>query len=182
MPLSTDELQELYASNLLLTPEDVAELSQALPYLGDVLNPDQFRAFVLRQNSAARTGSNRDPDQGVAAHSEPTVAVVADLCGSSSAKVVLDLRKAVGNLLAETYEAAYGRLVDLSGKRETFRRRNALIAKLALAAPNWAEAIAQRAGVHAAGNIPGDPIAAWHWRQRQQDQVRIQSNEAGEDY
>lgn len=173
MPLSTDELQELYASNLLVTEEDVAELSQALPYLGDVLRPEQFRAFVLKEKSAARAVviNQVKPDKDAEAHCDPTVAVVADLSGSSSAKVVLDLRKAVGNLSPEAYEAAYGKLEALSRKRETFRRRNALIGKLAQAAPNWAEAIAQRSGVHAAGNIPGDSVAAWHWRQTQQDQI-----------
>jgi hypothetical protein len=44
--------------------------------------------------------------------------------------------------------------------------RDALIAKLALVAPGWAEQITQRVPPHDhAGTIPGDLAMAWTWRQ-----------------
>lgn len=170
MPLSVDELQQLYASNLILSEEDVSELSQPLPYLGDVLNPDQFVTFVRERMivlpAAGSSSATRDEDTETT--SRRSLAAVADLCGLSSAKVVANLRKAVFDLSPEAYETAYDRLADLSGKRLAYRRRSALIAKLAQAAPNWAAAIAARKGTHAGGSIPGNAVAAWEWRQAQQ--------------
>jgi hypothetical protein len=172
MPLSIDELQQLYASNLVLTEEDISELSQVLPYLGDVLSPEQFRAFVLKRWTVIKgdLGSQFTPEENVAATSERTLAAVADLCGSSSAKVVVNLRKAVYELSSVDYQAAYERLADLSRKRDAYRKRTALIGKLAQAAPNWAAAITARKGAHAGGNIPGDAVAAWNWQQARESQ------------
>lgn len=169
MPLSVEEIQHLYASNLVLTEEDVSELSQALPYLGDILSPEHFGDFVRKRMIVLpSTLSSSDADEGTQATSKRTLAAVADLCGSSSAKVVANLRNAVYALSLEAYEAAYARLVDLSDKRKAYRRRNALIATLAQAAPNWAAEIVARRGAHARGEVPGDVIAAWRWRQAQQ--------------
>lgn len=175
MPLSVEEVEQLYASNLALTREDAEELSLALPYLGDVLDPEQFRAFARRKMETKRTPANgeeaasaADGSSERAGSSERTVAAVADLCGSSSAKVVTSLRTAVFALAPESYEAAYRRLAELSGKRGAFRMRAALMARLAPAAPNWAAAVAARWGVHGGGNVPGDVVAAWEWRRSQQ--------------
>ena len=164
MPLSAEELKQLYASNLALTGEDVEELSLALPYLGDVLSPEQFRVFVRTKMAIVR-------GPGVASGKERTVAAVADLCGSSSARVVADLRRAVNALSPEDYEKAYRRLAELTKKRGAFRRRAALIGRLAQGAPNWAAAVAARDGVHGGASVPGDAVAAWEWMLARQGRV-----------
>ena len=65
----------------------------------------------------------------------------------------------------ETYEEAFHALARLEGLRETYETRIQLVARLQTAAPRWAEAIARRDGPHGNSQPPGDPIAAWRWRQ-----------------
>lgn len=164
LPLSADELKQLYASNVALTDEDVSDLSQSLPYVGDVLTPTQFNRFAMRRKNLGRFdagGETRDTEGS----GEQTVAAVADLCGTSSAKVVQALRSAVVALSPDEYEVAYGRLITVSQKREAFQTRKTLLTKLARVAPTWANAIATRQGIHASGTLPGDADAAWRWRQ-----------------
>ena len=163
LPLTADELKQLYELNDALTEEELSELSQTLPYVGDVLTPVQFNRFVLRRANPGKAAAANQAIEGEGA--EQTVAVVADLCGSSDANVVQALRRAVVALSPEDYEAAYGQLVALIRKREAFQTRKTLLAKLARVAPNWASAIASRQGVHGRGTVPGDADAAWRWRQ-----------------
>ena len=45
------------------------------------------------------------------------------------------------------------------------KERDALLTKLRLVAPGWADQIAHRVPPHDQGTIPGDYHAAWTWRQ-----------------
>lgn len=75
------------------------------------------------------------------------------------------LREAVANLDPEAYQEAFDRLVRLSDLRINARRRDELLARLKTSASGWAEAIKSRRGIHGQGELPGDPTAAWLWRQ-----------------
>lgn len=63
------------------------------------------------------------------------------------------------------YRAAYERLLDLHARQAYVRRREDLLKRLEGVAPGWAAAIRQRSGVHGRAELPGDPEAAWTWRQ-----------------
>src|SRR4029079_8011965 len=64
---------------------------------------------------------------------------------------------------------AYGEHARLEGLHDVYRRRIALLAKLAPAASAWAHAIRLRAKPHSGGQPPGDIAAAWLWRQLHQE-------------
>jgi hypothetical protein len=175
IPLSLLELAELYASNMSLTEDEIAELSQPLPYLGDLLTLEQFNKLIKegdlleeRKGLDSRAFAQDQLLQERQQAHDRTLAAVEDLCGPSSAEVVRNLRRAIRDKSSSQYEQALKRLADLTKKTRTFRKRNALLAKLAQAAPNWASAIRSRDGVHAEGKIPGDAEAAWRWRQDQE--------------
>jgi hypothetical protein len=181
MPLSISELTELYASNIILTEDEISELSCSLPYLGDLLTPTQFIQLLKEGEDLARDTELPSPATGgeiehsqehrkIRQHKfDSTMAAVEDLCGPSSAKIVTSLRSAIRAKSPLEYEEAHRRLADLTKKTKVYRTRSAMIAKLAQTAPNWSAAIIRRDGVHGGGSIPGDAVAAWQWRQEQQE-------------
>ncbi|HEU5370472.1 MAG TPA: AAA domain-containing protein, partial [Ktedonobacterales bacterium] len=89
------------------------------------------------------------------------------LCGGKAAQseVVRQMQAAVDQHDAAAYREAFERLADLHARREALARRQALLAKLETSAPAWAAAIRERAGLHGEPELPGDPHAAWAWRQ-----------------
>src|SRR6267142_638863 len=84
---------------------------------------------------------------------------------AKSSKVVAKLLEAVKEEDSSGYRSAYERLLELKSRQADLDLRRALIAKLETAAPAWAGAIRNRAGVHGKGEPPRDPAAAWTWRQ-----------------
>lgn len=81
--------------------------------------------------------------------------------GTTSAAI----RQALQRHDSAAYRDAYHRLLDLHARQDHFRRREELLARLERVAPGWAAAIRQREGVHGKPVLPGDPEAAWTWRQ-----------------
>jgi hypothetical protein len=63
------------------------------------------------------------------------------------------------------YQAAFERLEEINSKQGTVVKRHGFLETLRSAAPEWATAISRRQGAHGAETPPGDPIAAWKWRQ-----------------
>lgn len=66
---------------------------------------------------------------------------------------------------ADAYAEAYDRIATLSRKRDTIARRDELLVKLRDVAPDWADAIRAREGLHGEASMPRDIPAAWLWRQ-----------------
>ena len=83
----------------------------------------------------------------------------------ASSQVIARLREAVKTLDLESYSGAFERLVELHSRRSDLENRRKLLARLEPVAPNWAAAIRDRLGPHGGREIPGDPAAAWLWRQ-----------------
>jgi very-short-patch-repair endonuclease len=81
------------------------------------------------------------------------------------ARISGTLSQTLENLSVQGYELAFGYLQRLEGLEPILSRRSELLERLASAAPAWAEAIRQRRGVHEKPNLPGEPEAAWYWRQ-----------------
>jgi hypothetical protein len=67
------------------------------------------------------------------------------------------------------YEAAFGELERVAGKVTLWRERHGLLARLGQGAPRWADQVRARNGVHGARVPPGEPAAAWRWRQLKQE-------------
>ncbi len=85
--------------------------------------------------------------------------------GTNCSKVAADLLKAVQSLDVTAYELAFQQLLVLSNKRINWERRNSLLKILEDQAPNWAKEIRLRKGLHGQETVPGNIIAAWRWRQ-----------------
>lgn len=78
----------------------------------------------------------------------------------------------IGRLIAATRSqnpTAYAEALEyarrLHSVRPLVKERDALLAKLRLVAPGWADQIAHRVPPHDQGTIPGDHHSAWLWRQ-----------------
>ncbi|PSR26918.1 MAG: hypothetical protein C7B43_12855 [Sulfobacillus benefaciens] len=65
----------------------------------------------------------------------------------------------------EEYRLAVNELVKFHRTAHLLERRQELLSKLEAVAPKWAANIRTRSEKHALGVIPGDPQAAWTWRQ-----------------
>lgn len=79
------------------------------------------------------------------------------------------LREAIEHRDTTSYRMAYNRLCQLRSKYGHLQRREERLERLARVAPAWAKAIRTRSGVHGTDRLPGDPNAAWLWRQLAQE-------------
>jgi very-short-patch-repair endonuclease len=84
---------------------------------------------------------------------------------AKASKVIGQLLAAVNDENSNVYREAYERLLELKSKQADLDLRRSLLAKLETAAPAWAGAIRNRAGVHGRGEPPRDAASAWTWRQ-----------------
>lgn len=75
------------------------------------------------------------------------------------------LREAIRNESATDYEAAYQELARLKGLEADLARRRELLQRMGETAPAWKSAIENRVERHSGSEPPGDPQAAWEWRQ-----------------
>jgi len=85
--------------------------------------------------------------------------------GTEAADVVKSLLNSVDRLDSEEYGKAHGRLVALHELRPVLEARTTYLKKIEDAAPSWAAAVKQRFDRHGSGQPPGDPTAAWEWKQ-----------------
>ena len=84
---------------------------------------------------------------------------------AKSSKTTAQILKAVRDKDAAHYREAYERLLELKSRQADLELRRSLLARLETAAPTWAAAVRNRTGVHGRGEPPSDPMAAWTWRQ-----------------
>jgi superfamily I DNA/RNA helicase len=75
------------------------------------------------------------------------------------------LRQAMRDASASDYQSAYEELARLKGLEQDLTRRNELLSRLRRSAPAWASALENRLAGHSGSQPPGDPNAAWEWRQ-----------------
>jgi hypothetical protein len=73
---------------------------------------------------------------------------------AKASKVIGQLLVAVNDENSNRYREAYERLLELKSKQADLDLRRVLLAKLETAAPAWAGAIRNRAGVHGRGEPP----------------------------
>lgn len=83
----------------------------------------------------------------------------------TAAPVTLRLHAAARARDVATYQAAYDRLRFLCEQRRLLAERQALLDRLDRGASGWAAMIRQRQPGHKGPAVPGDPVAAWEWRQ-----------------
>ncbi|MDP2858070.1 MAG: AAA domain-containing protein, partial [Bacillota bacterium] len=98
---------------------------------------------------------------------EGSVAVLARSGRPSQA--LRQLVDAIHSREAAAYRNAFERIADLHGRRTTLERRQLLLSRLRSVASAWAEAIHIRRSPHDVDMLPGDPEAAWLWRQLDQE-------------
>jgi very-short-patch-repair endonuclease len=84
---------------------------------------------------------------------------------ATPAQVLAKLARAAERLATPDYRDGYQRLVQLDGQKKIATTRRDLLAALQSFAPDWAQAIHERRAPHDRPSPPGDPQAAWLWRQ-----------------
>jgi very-short-patch-repair endonuclease len=84
---------------------------------------------------------------------------------AKASKVISQLLASVTDENPNRYREAYERLLELKSKQADVDLRRTLLARLETAAPAWAGAVRNRAGVHGRGEPPRDVASAWTWRQ-----------------
>jgi very-short-patch-repair endonuclease len=162
--------------DLFCLPQHVGELQQKLNRLG--LKPRVFQDMNAGETSErwhrlSEFLSNSLPKAAEAAivviHQQEAERHIREaqkyLASFTATSTVSELQDALQRKDPEAYRAAYERLSELHGRNAHFQRRQELLERLARVAPSWAEAIHVRRGVHGQAELPGDPHAAWLWRQ-----------------
>ena len=91
------------------------------------------------------------------------LAAIPEPSGSEPA-VCRTLRAALNSRDRIAYDSSYRELERLRALEADFELRKALLHRLEPCAPSWADEIRYRRPKHEAGQPPGDPVAAWHWR------------------
>jgi very-short-patch-repair endonuclease len=87
----------------------------------------------------------------------------------TDAVVTQRLRQSLIDATPATYEDAYDELLRLQILEPDLAARQALLHRLEPIAPSWASAIQNRQSYHSSPEPPGDPEAAWEWRQLQDE-------------
>src|SRR6266851_4404642 len=129
-------------------------LLHRLKEVAGVLLPAAFQA----RKDMARFGQ-------VTAEIESLRAALALPPDGTPARVLSQLSRAAERLSPADYRDAHQRLAGLDRQRKIAARRRDLLLALQAAAPAWAKAIHERRAPHDAPSPPGDPQAAWLWRQ-----------------
>ncbi len=94
---------------------------------------------------------------------------------TNEAEVVSELKNALATRDATAYNNAWVRLVELQQRQAEMKLRQDFLRRLEKVAPDWASAIKLRQGRHNTTTLPGDPEAAWRWRQMEAElQIRHQ--------
>lgn len=73
------------------------------------------------------------------------------------------------------YEVSYNELIDIYNKKEIYLKRIELLEKLQKIAPDWADAIKRREGIHGDTIVPKDIKLAWKWNQLNNQINRLNS-------
>jgi very-short-patch-repair endonuclease len=79
--------------------------------------------------------------------------------------VCVEMCKAIGRLDVEIYRDAYSALKETYDKYIVLAERKRLLESLRPFAPQWAEAISLRNGIHGMGTPPDNIRNAWRWKQ-----------------
>lgn len=93
---------------------------------------------------------------------------------SDTGGILERLRQATANRSVEEYSRSFAWLSNLFGLAEPVTRRNELLEKLRVAAPEWAEKISRHASPHDQSKPPGDVVEAWNHTQWSQELARRQ--------
>jgi len=185
------------------------ELSQSFPALGawwktrwarvtELAGETGLRVNVLHQSHLAASTDAQPFDRDVEFLRRPLLAAVnvrlgiarglrAERClrdldvslSGFSGQLASDLLSAVRTRDVAGYDVALAELRRVTAKRNVWRERRELTAKLGAAAQGWADAFRTRSGVHGATTLPGDVLKAWRWRQLHEEiERRMALNEA----
>lgn len=85
------------------------------------------------------------------------------------------LIKSIEEKDTDKYGVIYEEIVSLYNKKEIYSRRIELLERLHKLAPDWADAIKTRDGIHGNGVMPNDIELAWKWSQLNNQINRINS-------
>lgn len=83
----------------------------------------------------------------------------------AEAAVTQRLRRSLREASPAGYQEAYDELARLKNLEADLQTRRHLLARLEPSAPAWASAVQNRHPAHSQPEPPGDPAAAWEWRQ-----------------
>jgi hypothetical protein len=87
-------------------------------------------------------------------------------CGSrATSDVCMAVVAAINVADAVAYQNAYGALEKTYSKRALQEKRKAYLDRLRAVAPQWADAIADRAGIFGQYTVPSNIEDAWKWKQ-----------------
>lgn len=103
-----------------------------------------------------------------------------------------NLIQAIGSEDSEMYASAYEDLRYVLNKNEVLQKRKTLLSKIDGVAPDWADAIRRREGLHGENIVPANIMDAWKWKQGYQiienlvaepfDKLQRQSMELSKEY
>lgn len=79
--------------------------------------------------------------------------------------ILQDLYHAITARDIEKYGSSFGQLVTVHDKYNVLFKRNDYLKRLRPYAPDWAEAINKRDGIHGESVVRSDTMEAWKWRQ-----------------
>ena len=88
--------------------------------------------------------------------------------GRVASTLCADAAAAIENKDPAAYAQACGALERMCEKYTIRRRRRELLSRLRIAAPQWAEEIQRRKGIHGSGQLPDEVEDAWKWKQLSQ--------------
>ena len=146
---------EPYRQHLLSTDQVLSPFVRDCAFVEGVLRAATARLVLARRDRALRL-------------LRELVNYLSDFPGATSQTLL----RAVRACDVSAYDHALNALLALLAKRPVWELRKSLLAKLARSAPGWASAIRRRRSPHGATTLLGEPVAAWKWRQFEEELTR----------
>jgi very-short-patch-repair endonuclease len=138
--------------------ERTAELDRLLRGVREVILPcpEKLHARALLREQEALLAQNRQ-------------AVGALRAAQPMLPLLQELEVAAQNEDPIAYRVIHRALSEVFQKSPLVQHRRELLSRFQREAPEWALAIRSRTGLHGAVEFPGDPAAAWLWKQLDQE-------------
>ena len=145
IPVSTVMQSDPLDSDIVATGKILDAVENTIPALCDIC------LLLLKENEILETIQKTKDILGSGSHAK-----------SATCKRILE---AINNVDTTAYTDAYSSLQSLYSKYELQSKRTELLGLLEPCAPDWADAIRKREGIHGEDTAPADIYDAWRWKQ-----------------
>lgn len=146
---------------------NVQQVDQYEDYSTDCYSRIKYiiKDYIPRLQSILRNQMYKMEYEALVKKQQALKEVVKHYSVSSKSSILMEFERALVYEDSPLYTKAYDTLLELNHLGESIQKRKSLLRQLETVAPEWANAIRGREGIHGKGQVPGDVKTAWLYKQ-----------------